>query len=116
VKAIEMAKPVGRRKYEVASRITLGRAFLSMGRVSDAVDELRTAIDGADALGTPPARWQGRAALARALSTVGRDEEAGVALSEAKSIIEDVAAGLAPERAKVFVSAEPIREVLDSAS
>jgi class 3 adenylate cyclase/tetratricopeptide (TPR) repeat protein len=116
VKAIEMAKPVGRRKYEVASRITLGRAFLSMGRVSDAVDELRTGIDGADALGSPPARWQGRAALARALSTTGRDEEAGVALSAAKGIIEGVAAGLAPERAKVFVSADPIREVLDSPS
>jgi hypothetical protein len=30
-------------------------------------------------------------------------------------VIDDMAAGLAPERAKVFLSAGPVREVLDSA-
>ena len=115
VRALEMAKPVGRRKYEVASRITLGRAFLSMGRASDAIDEFRAAIDGADALGTPPARWQGRAAFAEALLAAGREHEAEVALSGARGIIEDVAAGLAPERAKVFLEADPVREVIASA-
>jgi class 3 adenylate cyclase/tetratricopeptide (TPR) repeat protein len=115
LKAIEMAIPVHRRKYEVASRITLGRAFLSMGRVSDALNELRAASDGADALGSPPGRWQARAVLARALVAAGRDAEGEVAISEAKGVIDDMAAGLAPERAKVFLSAGPVREVLDSA-
>jgi tetratricopeptide (TPR) repeat protein len=116
LEAIEMAIPVHRRKYEVASRITLGRAYVSMGRVSEAIDELRTAMDGADELGTPPARWQARAGLARALIAAGRDDEVEVAVSEAKGVIEDMAAGLTPERAKVFLTADPVREVLDSAS
>ena len=109
-----MAKQVHRKKYEAASRVTLGRAFLAMGRISDAVAELRTAVRETDQLGSPPGRWQARAALGQALLAAGRDVEGGSTFTEAGGIINDMASGLAPERAKRLLSADPIREVLEA--
>jgi tetratricopeptide (TPR) repeat protein len=114
VRAMEMARPVGRRKYETASRITLGRVFLAMDRVPEAVDQLRSAVGEADALGAPPARWQARASLVRALAAAGRDDEAATTFTEARDIIEAMAAGLTPERAEKFRRAEPVRAVLET--
>jgi tetratricopeptide (TPR) repeat protein len=112
IKAMEMARPVGRKKYETAARITLGRALVAMGRPSEAVDELRIAVSDADGLGTPPARWQARAAFGQALLESGLDDEAGASYAEAGRIIEEMASGLAPERAKRLLSVDPIQEVL----
>jgi class 3 adenylate cyclase/tetratricopeptide (TPR) repeat protein len=114
VKAMDAARPAHRRKYETAARVTLGQALLAMQRTSESVDHLLTAVGEADRLGTPPGRWQSRAALSKALYAAGRDDEAGSVLTEARGIIDDVAAGLAPNRAERFRSAAPIAELLES--
>jgi class 3 adenylate cyclase/tetratricopeptide (TPR) repeat protein len=112
-KGMDLAHPVGRKKYETASRIMLGQALLGLKRTSDAVTQLRTAVAEADGLGTPPARWQGRATLGKALLAAGRDDDAAPMFIEARGIIDEVASGLAPERAQRFLAAEPIQEILE---
>jgi len=112
VKAMDMARPVHRKKYETASRITLGQAQLAMKRTSEAVGQLRTAVGEADRLGSPPGRWQARGAFGKAMLAAGRDDEAASAFTEARGIIDNMASGLAPERAKRLLSADPVQEVL----
>jgi tetratricopeptide (TPR) repeat protein len=112
IKAIEMAKAVGHRKYEIAARIVLGSALVGMRKATDAVEHLRTAVTEADELGTPPGRWRARAALGRALAAIDRDDEVGRLLAEAAEIIEAVASTLAPERAERFLGADAVRQIL----
>jgi len=111
-KAIDLAVPVGRLKYETLSRILLAEALLAMGRTQEAVAELQTAARDADRLGSPPGRWKSRAALGRALYAMGRDDEAERAFHEASDLIQNVAKSLSPERAASFLNAAPILEVL----
>src|SRR5439155_24488156 len=54
--ALERAGPVGRRKYEAAARIVLGRALVRLRRADEGLEHLRTAESLADALGSPPGR------------------------------------------------------------
>ena len=112
VKAMGAAKPVGRKKYEIASGVTLGRALIGLGRTVEAVGHLRAAVVESDDLGTPSGRWRSRAALGRALSSAGRDDEAATVLAEATQVISSVASALSPERARRFLEAEPIRQLL----
>jgi len=114
-KAIDMALPVGRLKYETVARVILAEALLAMGRTEEAVAELQTAVREADGLGSPPSRWKSRAALGRALNAMGRDDEAERAFREASDVIQEVAGSLSPERAASFRNAAPILEVLRSA-
>ncbi len=109
-RAVEGARAVHRRKYEAIALTMLGRALAAQGLGDEAVAELRSAVEIADALGSPLVRWQARAALAQAGPS---DRE--VVLQEAASIIRDVAASLAPERAEVYVSAPQVVEVLQMA-
>ena len=65
-RALEMAEPVGRKKYEIAARVAFGRALVAMKRPEEAIAPLQTAVADADGLGTPPGRWGARAALGEA--------------------------------------------------
>jgi len=112
-KAIDMASPVRRLKYETFARTILAEALLAMGRGPEAVAELRTAVRDADRLGSPPGRWRTRAALGRVLYAVGKDEEAARVFREASQVIKDVAGGLSGERAERFLQAPPVHEVLE---
>jgi tetratricopeptide (TPR) repeat protein len=111
-RAIEMATPVRRRKYEAVGRTVLGLALTEAGRPDEAVGELRLAAEISDALGSPPARWQARVALGHTLYAMGDDDGAAEAFRKAGDIVREVAAGLAPERATRFLDAEPVRELL----
>jgi tetratricopeptide (TPR) repeat protein len=111
-KAIDMALPVGRLKYETVARILLAEALLAMGRMQEAAAELQTAVRDADRLGSPPGRWKSRAALGRALYALGRDDEAERTFREASDVILSVADGLSGERADRFLNAAPVLEVL----
>src|SRR5206468_2768422 len=106
-RAIAMARRVRRVKYEAVARAVLGRALLGMGRGQAALQELRAAVSGADALGNPAGRWRARAELARALHETGDDEGAEEAYRGAAGIIRETAATLASERAERFTSAPP---------
>ena len=78
-RALQLARPVGRRKYEVVSMITLGRALTAKGLFAEAAEQLKESVALADALGSPLYRWQARAALAEAARGV-HDEAASVDL------------------------------------
>jgi hypothetical protein len=62
-RAIEMARGVHRRKYEAIALTVLGRALTAQGQSDAAATELGTAVEIADALGSPLLRWQARAAV-----------------------------------------------------
>jgi predicted ATPase/class 3 adenylate cyclase len=114
-RAIEMARGVHRRKYEAIALTVLGRALTAQGQGEAAATELRTAVEIADALGSPLLRWQARAALAKALSTGSNGADPGGSLQEAAAIVRDVAASLAPERGSAYLAAPPVAEVLEAA-
>jgi class 3 adenylate cyclase/tetratricopeptide (TPR) repeat protein len=113
-RAIEMARSVSRRKYEVIALTLLGRALTAQGLVEEAAAELRSAVAAADALGSPLFRWQARAALAAA-AVGARDATADEPLHDAVEIIRGVAASLSPERAAAYLKAPQVVEVLEAA-
>jgi class 3 adenylate cyclase/tetratricopeptide (TPR) repeat protein len=114
-RAIESARAVHRRKYEEIALTTLGRALTAQGLADEAAVELRSAVEIADALGSPLIRWQSRAALAASLSGKKGGVDPDVPMHEAAAIIRDVAASLAPERATEYLSAAPVVNVLEAA-
>jgi len=115
-RALELATPVSRRKYITNALTTLGRALTARGDAEDATAELRSAVARADELGSPLLRWQSRAALAVAERGVkGAASRADEHAREAAEIIQAVAHGLSPERAKTYLAAAPVVETLELA-
>jgi len=116
-RSLEMARSVRRRKYEIASLITLGSALSAQGVHETATDALRSAIEMADGPGgSPLLRWRARAALG--VVAIHRTETAAQAeleLRSAVSIIRDVASDLAPERADRYLATPQVVRVVDAA-
>jgi tetratricopeptide (TPR) repeat protein len=110
-RAVEIARRTRRRKYEALSLRTEGQALARLGRVDDALDLLRRAVRITDDLIGPPARWDARAALGRVAYAVGKDEEAAAAYGEARTLLEDFAATLAPERAATLSQSPLVQEI-----
>ncbi len=110
--AVDVTTRTRRRKYEVLARVHLGRALVALGRKDDGLRELRSAVEIADALVNPVGRWQSRAALADALQTTGDEEDASATRSEARRILTEFAATLAPGRAETLLAASPARAIL----
>jgi class 3 adenylate cyclase/tetratricopeptide (TPR) repeat protein len=116
-RAVDLARPVGRRKYEVVSLITLGRALAAQSLFPEAVSQLHEAVSLADALGSPLYRWQARAALAEAARGVpGEASSRDLHLEEAVRVIHEVAGSLAPDRAAGYLAAREVAEVLERVS
>ena len=111
-RALEMAASGGRPKYEAISLQTLGQALTMQGLAGEAVAELGRAVTIADALASPLARWETRAALATAQRAAGMDPEPR--RSEAAAIIQEVASSLSPERADTYLAAPQVRALLDA--
>jgi predicted ATPase/class 3 adenylate cyclase len=114
-RAIDTARGVHRRKYEAIALTVLGRALTAQGQVEAAATELGTAVEIADALGSPLLRWQARAALAKSLSIGSNGADPERPLREAAAIARDVAASLAPERGSAYLAAPQVAEVLEAA-
>jgi tetratricopeptide (TPR) repeat protein len=115
-RALEMARVVNRRKYEIASLITLGSALVAQGVNEGAAQELRTAVRLAEGPGgSPLLRWRARAALGLALQQAETAAEGEPELREAASIIHEIAASLAPERADRYMAAPQVARVLEAA-
>ena len=115
-RAIETAVSTRRRKYEVVSRITLGRVLSAQGEHDPAVRELHPAVEAADALGSPLFRWQSRAALGEAQKG-SWDERADAesTLKEAVAIVHEVADSLSAERSAAYLAAPQVVSVLELA-
>ena len=112
LEAIEVARRIGRVKYDVSARVVLGRGLLELGRGTDAVVELRTAVEGADRLRHPPTRWQAHAALGRALEGIGEDEGAAGEVREAAGIIRSFTETLASARGERLLASPAVQEIL----
>ncbi len=66
-RSLQMARSVKRRKYEIASLITLGSSLAAQGLYPTATQELHAAVALADGPGgSPLLRWRARAALGAA--------------------------------------------------
>jgi class 3 adenylate cyclase/tetratricopeptide (TPR) repeat protein len=114
-RAIDTARGVHRRKYEAIALTLLGRALTAQGQGEAAAVELASAVEVADALGSPLLRWQARAGLAKALSTGSNGADPEGPLREAAAIVREVAASLSSERGKVYLAAPQVAEVLEAA-
>jgi len=110
-RALEMAESGGRPKYEAIALQTLGQTLIRQGLAEEAVGELERAVAIADGLGSPLGRWETRAALATAQRAAGKDPEA--MLTGSIEIIQEVTASLSPERSDTYLSARPVRAVLE---
>jgi class 3 adenylate cyclase/tetratricopeptide (TPR) repeat protein len=111
-RAITIARRTRRRKYEARSLTLLGLALARLERRQEALEALRSAVEIADGLVGPPARWHARAALGEASYALGDDEVAAAAYEEAAGLVESFAGTLAPERAARLLAAPAIDEIL----
>jgi tetratricopeptide (TPR) repeat protein len=111
-RAIDIAVSTRRRKYEAQARISRGHAMTALGRREDAFAEFESAVRIADDLVGAPARFNARAELARAAYALGDDERAAAAAGEARVLVADFAATLAPERARALLGSPLAQEVL----
>jgi tetratricopeptide (TPR) repeat protein len=110
-RAIDVAHSTRRAKYEARSLSTLGQALVRLGQQDEGLTALRTAVEIADRIVSPYARWNARAALGRVAYEVGRDHEAAASYSEAVGIVDAFAAALAPERAAALARSPVVQEI-----
>jgi class 3 adenylate cyclase/tetratricopeptide (TPR) repeat protein len=110
-RAVEIARRTRRRKYEARSLSTLGQALAGIGRAEDALAALRSAVQIADHIVSPYARWNARAALGRVAYELGQDDEAASAYGDAREIVDAFAARLAPERAATLATSPVVQEI-----
>jgi tetratricopeptide (TPR) repeat protein len=110
-RAVDVARRTRRLKYEARSLSTLGEALVRLGQHDDGLAALRSAVEIADRIVSPYARWNARAALGRIAYEVGRDDEAAAIYSEAAEIVDAFAATLAPERAATLALSPVVAEI-----
>jgi class 3 adenylate cyclase/tetratricopeptide (TPR) repeat protein len=114
-RALSITRGTMRRKYEARALELLGHALGRLRRRDDALAALRSAVDIADELVGPPARWGVRAALGEVAYALGDDDAAAGAYAEAADLIEAFVRTLAPERAASVLAAAPVTEILSAA-
>ena len=98
-------------KYEARSLSTLGQALARLGRHDDGLAALRSAVQIADSIVSPHARWNAHAALGRVAYELGKDDEAAGAYTEAAKIVDDFSATLAPQRAATLAKSPVVIEI-----
>ena len=110
-RAVDVARRTRRFKYEARSLSTLGQALIRLGRHEEGLAALRSAVELADRIVSPYARWNARADLGRAAYEVGRDDDAVTAYTEAARIVDEFSAALAPERAATLEKSPVVQEI-----
>ena len=93
-KAIALAERYQRLKYTATSRLVLGRALRDVGRMPEAIDALRQALEEAERLKHPPTLWSAAAALSECLFAAGDHAGAEAAFGRARATIDEFTAGL----------------------
>ncbi len=86
------------RKYIALNHELKGETLAELGNMDDAISELESAISLADLIQYQPTRWASRYKLAEIYRQEGREQEAKKSLSDAKNIIQTIAAALADEK------------------
>jgi len=107
-----MATRTASRKHVARAQQLQGEVLAASGRLEEAVQVLASSASLAAALGTPRELWMGKAALAKVLARLGRDEDAAAQVAGAAHTIEAIAAKLAtPSLRRSFLTAGPVVEV-----
>jgi hypothetical protein len=76
---------------------------------------LTSAVELADELIGPPARWQARASLGRVATHFGDDNTAARAYEKAGDLVEAFLVTLAPERQAKLLTAPDVAEIVSLA-
>ena len=84
---------------------------MRLGRHDHGLSALRSAVEVADRIVSPFARWNALAALGRTAYAVGRDDEAAVAYARAAKIVDDFSAALTPQRVATLAKSPVVREI-----
>jgi class 3 adenylate cyclase/tetratricopeptide (TPR) repeat protein len=113
-KSLELARATLRPKYEARALSLLGEALARAGRRDEALQALEAGVAVADELVNPPGRWNAYAALGRAAYTLGDDDRAASASTEAAELVGAFAATLTPERSTRLLKAPAIAEILSA--
>jgi hypothetical protein len=101
--AVSGSRARGRTKYVVAGLETRGKALASLGRKSEAIADLRSAVKLARTMGDP-------ALFLRAASTLLATEGDDALLAETRTTARSIKAELPNERMRrCFEAAEPVR-------
>jgi class 3 adenylate cyclase/tetratricopeptide (TPR) repeat protein len=82
------------RKYVALNHEMKGAAMAELGKMDEAIIELKTAISLADTIQYQPIRWAGRHQLAKLYHQNGLEQESKNTSSEAEHIIQTIAAAL----------------------
>jgi tetratricopeptide (TPR) repeat protein len=103
---LPLAETKGSQKYVALNHELGGLALAGLGNVDGAIGELQAAVSLADSIQYQPTRWAGRQQLATLYRQTGRLPEARTSSSEARAIIETIAASLEDEDLRaIFLSA-----------
>ena len=112
---LQLAKSTSARKNMVKGWKLKGEALVALDRVEEAVSYLEKAISMADEIGNPPLAWKSRYALAHVLQQLGRDGQSRQLYKQAAAAVEQTASSLSdPAMRETFLSAAPVRAVLDA--
>jgi tetratricopeptide (TPR) repeat protein len=87
-----LVRPFG--VYSLEARRTAGEALVALGRRDEGEAELQRVKTDAVAVGAAPVGWRANLALARLFDAAGRGAEARAARTDARRLLEKVAAGL----------------------
>ncbi len=98
---LPLAKKFGARKYIALNHELMGMALAELGNMEGAISELETAVTLADAIQYQPIRWAGRLQLVKLYHQNHRDQEEENALSEAKQIIQTIAASIEDDNLRI---------------
>ncbi len=109
---IELAESTVRPKNIVKGRRLRGQAFVAQGKLSEAEQELATALEIAKEIGNPPQFWKTYAALGDLRQAQGQTDDARQAYRDALSAIDSVASGLEDESLReTFLSSDHVQEI-----
>ncbi len=110
---LTLAESATVRKYIALYHELKGLALARLEQTADAISELETAVQLADAIHYQPLCWQGRAHLAALYTDVERPQAAKTSLTAAHQIIRHIAAHLTDEDLRnTFLNAAPVQAII----
>jgi len=98
---LPLAETYVARKYIALNHELMGMALAELGNSEEAINELETAVSLADAIQYQPIRWAGRLQLVKLYHQNHRDQEEENTLSEAKQIIQTIAASIEDDNLRI---------------
>ncbi len=110
---LTLAESATVRKYTALYHGLTGLALARLERTADAISELETAVQLADAIHYQPLCWQGRAHLAALYIDVERPQDAKTSLTVAHQVIRHIADHLTDEILRnTFLNAVPVQAII----